>query len=656
MNQLIKTETVDFKNLVTTNNINSSFNFQSKIIDELNNTFTDDEQKWYIANLYVYLNYHATNDYPIHLDNVWKLMGFANHGNAKRTLENNFVKDEDYKISLLRTEKRKNESEKPASPYGEAGINLGGAGLNKETIMLNVDTFKNLCMLTKTEKAKQIRKYYVKLENIFNKLINEEHQQHQLQLQEKEQLLIEQKKENEQYQLQLQNKELEQKRQVEMTLKNSFDKRSLVYLIKITINDEIIYKFGYTDDIVSRLRTHKNNISEDIELVYCIESKDNKMLEKLLIDYLQQYKFRIKRKINDKQQTELLKVNDIEMIKNKLIELNKDIENEKLLIIKLKNKIIDLENENIQLKQQLFEYKTVKDDERINELKNKIKQLEKTILDYKLDDNKLKPFIENEDIVEDKIYKKRQVDKIDPTTLNIIETYESINSVIIKNPEYSYNAIYRSIKKNNVYKDFRWNYHHEKINPTNKIITGCNKIERVVQLDKNKKFVKIYKTKSELCKLLHIGKVRFNKYIEEEKILNDFYYVNELSYNGNISDNNNYEIHNSKEIKETNIETNEIIIYKTMKELYEKRGICRATLRNCIKNNRICDKYKWKYVNDIQNKNNSKKVKEIDIKNNTSIIYDSMKKIYTKLNISLQKLRYIIENQKIINNCKYEFV
>ena len=92
-----------------------------------------------------------------------------------------------------------------------------------------------------------------------------------------------------------------------------------------------------------------------------------------------------------------------------------------------------------------------------------------------------------------------------------------------------------------------------------------------------------------------------------------------------------------------------------MKELYEKRGISRCTLRNCIKNNRVCDKYKWEYVNDIQNKNNSKKVKEIDTKNNTFIIYDSMKKIYTKLNITLEKLRYVIKNQEIINNCKYEF-
>lgn len=445
---------------------------------------------------------------------------------------------------------------------------------------------------------------------------------------------------------------MEKKREVEKTLKNSFDKRCVVYLIKIRINDEIIYKFGYTDDIVSRLRTHKNKIGEDIELVYCIESKDNKMLERLLKDYLEQYKFRIKRTINDKQLTELLKVNDIEMIKNKLIELNKDVENDKLLIIKLKNKIIDLENENIELKQQLL----LKDDQITNELKNKIEMLEKIILDYKLDNIDNNTFIENKDTVEDRIYKKRKVDKIDPATLKIIETYECINSIIIKNPEFSYNGIYRSIKKNNVYKDFRWNYTGEKINPTNKIVIDGNKIERVIQLDKNKNFVKIYQTKSELCKLLHIGICKLNRYIEEEKILNEFYYVNESSYNDEIPDKfDNYKIHNSKQIREINIETNEIIIYKSMKELYDKRGICRHTLRKCIKNNTVCNKYKWHYVNDTQNKNNSKKVKEIDIKNNTFIIYDSMKKVYTKLNITLEKLRCIIKNQEVINNCKYEF-
>jgi phage anti-repressor protein len=553
------------------------------------------------------------------------MLGFANKGNAMKTIKSNFTLDEDYKKLLFRTEKQVID-----------GKNTGGAGLNHETVMLNVDTFKNLCMIAKTPKGKEIRKYYVKLENIHNKIIKQELEEHKHKLQEKETLL--------------ENKDLEKKREVEMTLKNSFDKRNLVYLIKIIINDEIIYKFGHTDDIITRLRTHKNQIGEDIELVYCIESKDKKMLEKLLIDYLEQYKFRVKRTINNKYQTELLKVNDIQMIKDKLIEFNKDVENDKLLVIKLKNKIIDLENENIELKKQLLK------DEYVNELKNKIEELEKCILEYKLDDNNNKPFIENEDIVEDRIHKKRQVDKIDPTTLNILETYDCINTIIIKNTEYSYNGLYRSIKKNNVYKGFRWNYTGEKINPTNKIVKDSSKIERVIQLDKYKKFVKIYSTKSELCKFLHIGLVKLNKYIEEEKILNEYYYINESSYNGNVLDNNNYEIHNSKQIREINVETNEIIIYKTMKELYEKRGISRDTLRKCIKNNRLCDKYKWEYVNDVQNKNNSKKIKEIDIKNDTFIIYDSMKKVFTKLNITYEKLRYIIKTQEIINDCKYEFV
>jgi hypothetical protein len=93
-----------------------------------------------------------------------------------------------------------------------------------------------------------------------------------------------------------------------------------------------------------------------------------------------------------------------------------------------------------------------------------------------------------------------------------------------------------------------------------------------------------------------------------------------------------------------------------MKELYDKRGISRCTLRKCIKNNRVCHKYKWEYLNDTQNKNNSKRVKETNTKTNEIIIYKSMKELYTKLNITIEKLRYIIKNQEIINNCKYEFV
>lgn len=184
-----------------------------------------------------------------------------------------------------------------------------------------------------------------------------------------------------------------------------------------------------------------------------------------------------------------------------------------------------------------------------------------------------------------------------------------------------------------------------------------NNVERVIQLDQDTNFVNIYSTKSDLCKILHIGVVKLNKYIEEEKLLNDFYYVNESSYENEIPNEHlvNYEIHNSKQIRETNIETKEIIIYKSMQELYDKRGISRETLRKFIKNNKICDKYKWEYVNDNHNTNNSKKVKEINVNNNTFVVYDSMKKVYSKLNISIWNLKTIINNGEIVNDHKYEF-
>lgn len=133
---LVVPESLNFTQLVQTSNTKLSFDSQSKLIETLQDEFTETQQQWYVANLYIYMNYHPTNDYPINLENVYKMIGFANKGNAKRTLTNNFSKDEDYKISFFRSEKRSKNG-----------------GHDNEIIMLNVDTFKNLCMLAKTDKG-----------------------------------------------------------------------------------------------------------------------------------------------------------------------------------------------------------------------------------------------------------------------------------------------------------------------------------------------------------------------------------------------------------------------------------------------------------------------------------------------------------------------
>ena len=146
MNQIIKTDVVDFVALVNSDANKTFFSaqFNSKLVDKLKTEFTEEQQRWFFANFYMYMNYHPTNDYPIDLENIYALIGFANKGNAKSTLENNFTKDEDYKITI------KNKSRL----------------LAKEEILLNTETFKNMCMLSKSDTGKKIRKYYVKLENI----------------------------------------------------------------------------------------------------------------------------------------------------------------------------------------------------------------------------------------------------------------------------------------------------------------------------------------------------------------------------------------------------------------------------------------------------------------------------------------------------------
>lgn len=237
MTKNIKLDSVDFNALIK-NSTTLTLNTQSKMVEILNEEFTQEESRWYIANLYVYMNYHPTNDYPINLDTLVKLVGFAHKKNAKATLENNFIKDEDYKILL--------------TPKGKQVKINGGAGLNKEQIMLNTDTFKNMCMLVKTEKSKQIRKYYVKLENIYNKIIKEE--------------IEEQKRITNQKELEY-KEQLEEKQKELATLKKLKSNKwynqkpgDTIYAIKV---DNII-KIGKTRDIKAREAYYTQNQTGDI--------------------------------------------------------------------------------------------------------------------------------------------------------------------------------------------------------------------------------------------------------------------------------------------------------------------------------------------------------------------------------------------------------
>ena len=257
---MIKTDSVDFNKLIKNSTV-LTINGQSKMIDTLTKEFNEEESRWYIANLYVYMNYHPTNDFPINLDTLVKLVGFAHKKNAKRTLENNFTKDEDYKIIKLPREQKQN------------------AGRCEEEIMLNIDTFKNMCMLVKTEKSKEIRKYYVKLENIYNKIIKEEIENKDKLLEENKKLLEEQKEKIEM---------LESKPETEGFFKES----GYIYIIKETSKIGR-YKIGKSKNPIDRISGLNVSSSESSLIIdRQFETIDMECAEKIIHSILKPYKIK----------------------------------------------------------------------------------------------------------------------------------------------------------------------------------------------------------------------------------------------------------------------------------------------------------------------------------------------------------------------------
>jgi hypothetical protein len=199
---------------------------------------------------------------------------------------------------------------------------------------MTVNTFKKLCLKSNTKKADEIHDYYIKLEEIFHEIINEETDELRMQLEKT-------KKDN-----------ILDKHNI---LFNSYDNRAIVYLIKF--NDyENLYKFGSSNNIKSRFLNHKNNMQKNINLIYCIESKNNFLLETSLKQWLKITNYQTEKTFNNHKYTELIEIDNINIIINKIEELNENLYDNKVILelqrdnIRLNKEILILKEENTKLK------------------------------------------------------------------------------------------------------------------------------------------------------------------------------------------------------------------------------------------------------------------------------------------------------------------
>jgi len=237
----MENKTLDIVNLIDNNPlINLNKTYQSKFITKIKEKFTEPQQQIFAASFYAYLNYNKT-DFVIVLNDIWKWLGFSRKEECKRVLVKHFKQDVDYKIFTVGL-----GEEKAATEVAVAGLsrkNLGGAGKNKEKILMNISTFKKLSLKSNTKRADEIHDYYLKLEETYQETISEESHELRMQLEQKDQLLIEKDKDH-----------IKDKQQI---LLDSYDGKSIVYLILIC---GILYKFGNTDNIKRRFQASQARV------------------------------------------------------------------------------------------------------------------------------------------------------------------------------------------------------------------------------------------------------------------------------------------------------------------------------------------------------------------------------------------------------------
>lgn len=99
------------------------------------------------------------NSFPVPFDLAWQIAGYSRKDSAKRKLDSYFEKEIDFHISVERT------------PHKDStGFS------NRENILLSCDTFKEFCMVSKSDVGKTTRRYFIEAEKKW-KLVEKHHPQ-----------------------------------------------------------------------------------------------------------------------------------------------------------------------------------------------------------------------------------------------------------------------------------------------------------------------------------------------------------------------------------------------------------------------------------------------------------------------------------------------
>ncbi len=301
----------------------------SELIQMLKDNFKDEEEQLFLTNLFCYLKFKP-EEFVINLDNIWKWCGFGRKGDCKNLLVNNFKDGTDYMIT-------ENSKENNISAYAEKLPGRPG-----EYIFLTIRCFKKLCLKAKTKKSNEIHDYYIRLEEIMNKLLIKQSEELTRKLLESEKKIEEGEKKIEEGEI----------RHEENLIKN-FKRKPVIYVGLIESN---IVKFGYTDNIEDRIKEHRYKSFKNFKLVYLYESFYNREIERRIKKHPNLNFTKLDNENKDGHHIELIQLSNEFTISNLdkiILEIKSKLESGEIL----QKELLELENENYQLKLEIEKLK-----------------------------------------------------------------------------------------------------------------------------------------------------------------------------------------------------------------------------------------------------------------------------------------------------------
>jgi hypothetical protein len=644
-------ENLDIVKLIEKNPITRlSQKYQGHFVNKLIEKFGEKEQQLFAASFYCYLNYDSKKDFVINLDDIWKWVGFSRKDHAKRLLEKYFFENIDYKIFS------------PQS--GEKSTK----GRPEEQILLTINTFKKFCMKAGTQKSDEIHDCYIKLEELLHEIINEETSDLRNQLLSKEsQLKLKEKS----HKIDLKREKhntlvnlLKTKKCIYLgeIVGNEEEEDKEKKLIKIGSSEQVdgrINQLNYEYDNVifleifecENFRDVEKNILSDKMIMKNMckkQIKTNGTGSKEVVELSNTFTYAnllaiVKKYVNEGINTTL---NSTQLLEKQKMDLEKQkIENELLLeILKndthsdmikpliahffpdlIKNIASNINKEKIreqieeQIKEQIKEdtKKEIKEEVKM-QVKNEIKKQEKEIAKKQLKETEknIKIINPNNDIILDVNRNSRKpagrkIQKIDPNDLTkVIKVYDSM-MYLMRSPEnirFKKACIEKALKKNLIYKDYRWCFvekdedpqiSHAKPTVASKIID----VDIILQLNDTKtKILTSFPTKKEAKKNLGITIDKLNQILQNGTKQYNYYLVRYSDCPKALLDKfDGSTIRTVKAanslgpIKKIDPITKDEIIFNTFEEIDIRLGHRRTTIQKAIENKTLWGGSIWEY-------------------------------------------------------------